>query len=227
MQLQNIGAPNGYDLLKISNACGSQSSPVQNRVVGHCADEERLLQLCKVMEANEFPLLPRSLNVEIDTSFNQTKQDERPKKLGETGPSFPCATQLSVGSLTSAEQDNKISGLDVKNMHESLAQPSLDMTLVTPSRTQNIVLPFSGAIVDGRELNKPSSSFQQGQRSRPILLKPLKSGLAVGSDTNKGPMTQMRIARPPGEGRGKNQLLPRYWPRITDEELEKLSGEYP
>ncbi|MCO5551937.1 hypothetical protein L7F22_005444 [Adiantum nelumboides] len=32
-----------------------------------------------------------------------------------------------------------------------------------------------------------------------------------------------RVARPPGEGRGKNQLLPRYWPRITDQELQLLT----
>nr|KYP48378.1 B3 domain-containing transcription repressor VAL2 [Cajanus cajan] len=33
--------------------------------------------------------------------------------------------------------------------------------------------------------------------------------------------------RPPAEGRGRNQLLPRYWPRITDQELQQISGEYP
>ena len=38
----------------------------------------------------------------------------------------------------------------------------------------------------------------------------------------------LRVARPPGEGRGRNQLLPRYWPRITDQELKQInSGEYP
>lgn len=226
MQSQNDEAPNGFGVLKISNASDSQSIPFQNRVVGHCADEGGLLQLCKVMEANESTLLPRPQNVERNTSFNQTKQDERLKQIRETGP-FPCATQSSVGSLTFPEQDNNISGVDVKNLHDSLAQPSLNMTLVTPSRTHNLALPFSGAIVDGREQNKASSSFQQGERSRPLLPKLLKSGLAMGSDITKGPITQMRIARPPGEGRGKNQLLPRYWPRITDQELDKLAGEYP
>jgi hypothetical protein len=37
----------------------------------------------------------------------------------------------------------------------------------------------------------------------------------------------LRVARPPAEGRGRNQLLPRYWPRITDQELQQISGEYP
>ncbi|KAK2632500.1 hypothetical protein EUGRSUZ_L01474 [Eucalyptus grandis] len=29
------------------------------------------------------------------------------------------------------------------------------------------------------------------------------------------------------QARGRNQLLPRYWPRITDQELQQISGEYP
>jgi len=94
------------------------------------------------------------------------------------------------------------------------------MTLGTP----NFMIPFSGGALD--EQSKTHSPLQKGQRSRPILPKPLKSGLSASSETNKG-VVQMRIARPPAEGRGKNQLLPRYWPRITDQELEKLSGEYP
>eukprot|EP00250_Pteridium_aquilinum_P014911 c22279_g1_i1 orf=180-2306(+) len=37
--------------------------------------------------------------------------------------------------------------------------------------------------------------------------------------------TSVRVARPPGEGRGKNQLLPRYWPRITDQELQSFTNK--
>lgn len=37
----------------------------------------------------------------------------------------------------------------------------------------------------------------------------------------------MKFARTAIEGRGKNHLLPRYWPRINDQELQQLSGEYP
>lgn len=38
---------------------------------------------------------------------------------------------------------------------------------------------------------------------------------------------QVRNGRPRGDARGRNQLLPRYWPRITDQELQQISGEYP
>ncbi|KAK2965833.1 hypothetical protein RJ640_001805, partial [Escallonia rubra] len=39
--------------------------------------------------------------------------------------------------------------------------------------------------------------------------------------------TQVRNGRPRADSRGRNHLLPRYWPRITDQELQKLFGEYP
>lgn len=38
---------------------------------------------------------------------------------------------------------------------------------------------------------------------------------------------QLRNGRARGDARGRNQLLPRYWPRITDQELQQISGEYP
>jgi hypothetical protein len=38
---------------------------------------------------------------------------------------------------------------------------------------------------------------------------------------------QMRNGRPRMDAKARSQLLPRYWPRITDQELQHLSGEYP
>ena len=79
--------------------------------------------------------------------------------------------------------------------------------------------------VEGRERKK--GGFQQGQRMPHILPKPPKTCLNIGSEANKGMVSQTHVARPPAEGRGCNQLLPRYWPRISDQELQQISGEYP
>lgn len=38
---------------------------------------------------------------------------------------------------------------------------------------------------------------------------------------------QVRNGKSRGDGRSRNQLLPRYRPQITDEELQQISGEYP
>lgn len=68
------------------------------------------------------------------------------------------------------------------------------------------------------------------QRQQQTLIKQAQTQNADHPETPKEilPQTPIRVARPPGEGRGRNQLLPRYWPRITDQELQQItSGEYP
>ncbi|KAL3740280.1 hypothetical protein ACJRO7_021542 [Eucalyptus globulus] len=45
------------------------------------------------------------------------------------------------------------------------------------------------------------------------------------SDTNSSGESHTRNGRPRGDARGRNQLLPRYWPRITDQELQQISGD--
>ncbi|XP_044497204.1 B3 domain-containing protein Os07g0563300-like isoform X2 [Mangifera indica] len=37
--------------------------------------------------------------------------------------------------------------------------------------------------------------------------------------------TQIRNGRPRIDARGRNQLLPRYWPRFTDQDLQQISGD--
>lgn len=208
-----------------TDAGGSQSILVQNGVVGDSVDEGRLLQLCNIMEANEPNLLPCFQRPELNESLGQTKQHESMHKLGEVGQEFSSLTPSSVGSFS--KPNNSRTPPEVNDRHEPYVEPSLNMILGTPSRTSNFVLPLSSRVADVREHNKtPSPSFEP-QRSRPILPKPLKPGPSLSSESNKGVVPPMRIARPPGEGRGKSQLLPRYWPRITDQELEQLSGEYP
>ncbi|KAG0483517.1 hypothetical protein HPP92_011601 [Vanilla planifolia] len=89
---------------------------------------------------------------------------------------------------------------------------------------QQILLPHGSAAGDARDQNKVLSKFQNVQRARHVLPKLPKVNLGVTSDAAKELVPQMRVARPPAEGRGRNQLLPRYWPRITDQELRQISG---
>ncbi|KAL5580525.1 hypothetical protein UlMin_012967 [Ulmus minor] len=203
-----------------SDTGDSQSSIVQKRMAN--VDEGRLLQLCKIMEANE-PVPPRIQGAEINESLRQSRQDEINHQMGEVGREFASATPSSIGSLTFSKTD--VNRTVLEDRHDSFAQPSLNMTLGTPLGTSNFVLPFSGGAADGSGHSKTPSLPFDPHRARPIFPKPVKHGLPVVSETNSAVTTHMRLARPPGEGRGKNQLLPRYWPRITDQELEKLSGD--
>lgn len=164
---------------------------------------------------------------ETSASIGQMKGDETIVPYREVNACFPNFKQPSVGStlFVSPEQGRPKQG--VKDMFESLSQPSLTFSLsTTPLTTSSPILPFSGGAAEGSDQSKASSS-QQGQKARQVLPKPPKSGPSTSSDVNNGMAPQTRIARPPAEGRGRHQLLPRYWPRITDQELQQISGEYP
>eukprot|EP00250_Pteridium_aquilinum_P007696 c17366_g1_i1 orf=234-2996(+) len=75
---------------------------------------------------------------------------------------------------------------------------------------------------------KPRLLPKQPQMHQPSLLEAPKpphihplSRPETPKETSQVPI---RVARPPVEGRGRNQLLPRYWPRITDQELQQITA---
>ncbi|KAL8154435.1 hypothetical protein V2J09_012195 [Rumex salicifolius] len=84
--------------------------------------------------------------------------------------------------------------------------------------------PFHGTSAERKD-HGSTSSFQKVPPSCNILPKTVKPSLSSGFHSNINIMPHMRIARPPVEGRGRNQLLPRYWPRITEQELQQISGD--
>ncbi|XP_043723834.1 B3 domain-containing protein Os07g0563300-like isoform X2 [Telopea speciosissima] len=76
------------------------------------------------------------------------------------------------------------------------------------------------------ETNGPSNvSGSQSQRLMPpsAITKPFMAGPHNGVESSAE--TQVRNGRPRGDTRGRHQLLPRYWPRITDQELQQISGD--
>ncbi|XP_057498445.1 B3 domain-containing transcription repressor VAL2-like isoform X1 [Actinidia eriantha] len=158
-----------------------------------------------------------------DAHGGQIKEEEVLPPRGEVGnTSSTNFNQVSIGPSDTAKVAIYKTNMGIKDVYESLAQTNLTIALASPSGNSN---PFSGAVVEERELGKTISSFQQVSRSHHLLPKPPKSILATGLETNASMGPQMRVARPPAEGRLKNQLLPRYWPRITDQELQLISGD--
>eukprot|EP00268_Persea_americana_P065453 TRINITY_DN8740_c0_g2_i3.p1 TRINITY_DN8740_c0_g2~~TRINITY_DN8740_c0_g2_i3.p1 ORF type:complete len:898 (+),score=200.14 TRINITY_DN8740_c0_g2_i3:465-3158(+) len=174
-------------------------------------------------------------NDSINSSLGHIKREQVMlpiRKVGSTG--FSHINQVTVGASQAVKRDYGKDSKGEKDMHETLAHACLSMSLVTSnpsnfveasynSGTPNLVMALHGA--EGREQNKVLYPFQQGQRSRHLLPKPPKMSSGTGLETSKDAVSQIRVARPPGEGRGRNQLLPRYWPRITDQELQQISGD--
>ncbi|KAL9459738.1 hypothetical protein AB3S75_003022 [Citrus x aurantiifolia] len=223
--IQRDEIPNGFGALTKKDSDDTQTPMFENRVVGDGTAEGKLTQLCRIMEANEPSFLAPFQRGDTIVSLGQEKREELRLPFVEVGMGFSSPTKLSSRSSKFTKPDGSRSMLDVRDMPESLAQPSSSMSLGVPAGCSNFVPPFSNGAADGREPCKAHPSFQQGQRSRPILPKPSKTGLTISSETKKSTASQLRIARPPAEGRGKNHLLPRYWPRITDQELQQLSGD--
>lgn len=135
-------------------------------------------------------------------------------------------SQLSAGSGSSLDVKTKADKKthEVKDVCGSPVHTNLTISLAAQS-----LIPHSlpNAVCEKMELNRTVSSFQHGSRSHCFLPKASKPVLTAGQDPNASTMSQMRVARPPVEGRIKSQLLPRYWPRITEQELQQISGEYP
>ncbi|PIN02719.1 hypothetical protein CDL12_24761 [Handroanthus impetiginosus] len=189
-------------------------SNVRPQVVGNQIDDdkfstERLLQLSKAIGGHDF-----------SSALEQVKQEDSVLKTRQSNKRLLNLAQQSSSSAF-LKADNIRSKDEVKDMYESLALPSLNFSLTTSLGSSSSVPPFAGT--EGSEQSK--GSFQPGQKARHILPKPPKPGPTAGLETNKGTVSQTRVARPPAEGRGRSQLLPRYWPRITDQELQQLSGD--
>ncbi|EOA16061.1 hypothetical protein CARUB_v10004194mg [Capsella rubella] len=135
------------------------------------------------------------------------------------GPTQSSIQMKQEESLLPSRLDALRHKTERKELQELSAQPNLSISLGPTLMTS----PFHDAVIDDR--SKTTSIFQLAPRSRQLLPKPANSApTAAGMEPNGSLVSQIHVARPPPEGRGKTQLLPRYWPRITDQELQILSG---
>ncbi|GFY81683.1 HSI2-like 1 [Actinidia rufa] len=210
--------PKGLSMSTTNNNSEKQLTSVDNKVDGDNVTAMNHEQLDNSDVRNGLKDLLPSHN--DDAHGGQIKGEEVLPPRGEVGNmSSSNFNQVSIGSSEAAKVDIYKANTGIKDLYESLAQTNLTIALASPSGNSN------HAVVEDRELGKTISSFQQVSRSRQLLPKPPKAILATGLETNASMVPQIRVARPPAEGRLKNQLLPRYWPRITDQELQLISGD--
>ncbi|ONI03955.1 hypothetical protein PRUPE_6G293400 [Prunus persica] len=151
------------------------------------------------------------------------KHADTPPPVGEIGGT--CLSNFNLASNGSSEAPKAEvfkANLGINDIYDSLPQTNLSMSLGAPLGKAN---PVPAAIFDEREHSKTSSPLLPGARSRNLFPKPPKLALGAGLEENSTIASHARVARPPAEGRGRNQLLPRYWPRITDQELQQISGD--
>lgn len=214
--------PNGSGTTKVDNVNGLRSTSMDSQPDGSSVGKMRLMQLGTNAEGNGLRHLLQSQNADANGSFGKLKQEEVLPSIGEIGGTFSSSSHACNGSSNTTKPETHNTNMVTEDLFESLPQTNLRMTLGTSSGNSNSL---PNAINDERENSKIPSSFLQGPRSRHLLPKPPRSALPGGLGGNAGVVSQIRVARPPAEGRGRNQLLPRYWPRITDQELQQISGD--
>ncbi|XP_075515382.1 B3 domain-containing transcription repressor VAL1-like isoform X2 [Primulina tabacum] len=187
---------------------------VHTLVTEHIRNDDKfstksLLQLTKAVEAND--------------EISKPEQLRREESMLKTVDTQKCVSNLRQQCSSSAflKQDIGRPEQEVKNAYESLALQSPNFSLATPLGSSSSVLPFRGEIIERVEQSK--CSFQHGKTTKQALSKPVKHSPAASSETNKDSTAQKRFARPPADGLFRTQLLPRYWPKITDQELQQLS----
>ncbi|PRQ42701.1 putative chromatin regulator PHD family [Rosa chinensis] len=210
--------PDGPGISKISDL---KLAPSDNQLDSNNVDKVKLMQMENNKECNGLRNLLQSQNNETVGLLQKMKQDDVPAPVVEIGgTSLSVFNQTSNVSSESSKPEIYKANLGINDIYESLPHTNLSMSLGAPAGYAN---PFPGIGVD--EHARTSSLFLQGARSRHLLPKPPKLALATGLEENSTMASQARVARPPAEGRGRNQLLPRYWPRITDQELQQISGD--
>uniref|UniRef100_A0A804MU37 B3 domain-containing transcription repressor VAL2 n=1 Tax=Zea mays TaxID=4577 RepID=A0A804MU37_MAIZE len=170
---------------------------------------------------------------EIENGSRQIKWEQPTLSFGDMGRPFLTRSQSALESpQCTRRDDNKDPTTD--STSESFSEACLSMSLgiannvnrmEATSTAERPVLLSTTAIAEGRELATTLSPFQHAQRARHFLTRPPRIGEGAAFDPTRDMFPHLRVARPPADGRGRNQLLPRYWPRITDQELQQISGD--
>ncbi|KAK1428602.1 hypothetical protein QVD17_17441 [Tagetes erecta] len=124
---------------------------------------------------------------------------------------LPSSTMFVYQSPLSMEPTNNKQNIGSNSASEPQAQQSLGFSL----------LPKSNMVAEEK-----IPSFKTEQKSRETVLK-AKSGVSIRLKSNKGMASgsDNRVVRPSGEGRGRCHLLPRYLPKMTDQELLQIHGD--
>lgn len=117
--------------------------------------------------------------------------------------------------------------MKVREIYGSLARTNLSMTLNTPFGNSNS---FDGGIGENKQQTENSiPNLSEAQhKSQNLLHKLPKSTLATESEKNVCLASPIHhVARKSPVRRQRKHISARNLPKITDQELQQLSGEYP
>ncbi|KAB2060497.1 hypothetical protein ES319_A10G022700v1 [Gossypium barbadense] len=159
--------------------------------------------------------------VDLSTGIDRLNVSERlsiPSLEKKKNEDFP--ERLMNGSLKPSAHDiheNGNTGINCEEQHTSC--------LTKPQDSSNppfgLAVPYTS--IDEANGQMGVSGTPLRPNPQPSLAKQFHSNPHNGLDSSGE--TQMRNGRPRPDGRGRNQLFPRYWPRFTDQDLQQISAD--
>ncbi|OMO76549.1 hypothetical protein CCACVL1_15578 [Corchorus capsularis] len=176
------------------------------------------------------PELHSSVPYEVDLStsidrLNATERLSTPslekKRIEDFGERLMNGSSLKLGTRDIHENGN--AGINCDEQPSSCSTKSQQPSLKEESSKPpfGLVVPYTSPDEVNGQLGL--SGTHSRPNPQPPLAKQFHNNQHNGHDSSSEPQT--RNGKPRPDGRGRNQLFPRYWPRFTDQDLLQISGD--
>ncbi|XP_039064716.1 B3 domain-containing protein Os07g0563300-like [Hibiscus syriacus] len=120
-------------------------------------------------------------------------------------------------------QEKRNAGINFEEQHKScltkFQQSSLKEEPCNPSF--GLVVPYTSPGEANGQIGISDTHLRPSPQPSPA--KQFDNALQSWLDSSSE--TQIRNGRPQADGRGKNNLFPRYWPKFTDQDLQQITGD--
>ncbi|KAK8664792.1 hypothetical protein V6N13_084566 [Hibiscus sabdariffa] len=148
-------------------------------------------------------------------SLEKKKIEEYPERL-MNGPLKPFARDIHENGNTGVNCEEPCGSCLAKPQMSSLKEESSNPPF-------GLIVPYTTTDEANGQIGVYGTHLRPNPQ--PPLAKQFQGNLHNGLDSSAE--AQIRNGRPRPDGRGRNQLFPRYWPRFTDQDLQQISAEYP
>ncbi|KAL3519658.1 hypothetical protein ACH5RR_017807 [Cinchona calisaya] len=148
------------------------------------------------------------LNEKLSSPSLENKKNEECFERLTNGSLRVCSSEIGSGTSGAISEEQSVPFLNASQ--QTVFPSTSDFSLATAPALKDESNDHTK--VSGTPVRRPTQS--QATEKRPCGLNP--------ADLSEG---QLRNGRAKPEVRARSQLLPRYWPRITDQELQQISED--
>ncbi|PIN10828.1 hypothetical protein CDL12_16575 [Handroanthus impetiginosus] len=172
------------------------------------------------IQSNVQPRMP--FEVDVSGSIDRYRISERlstasPEMKQERSYERLVNGKLRLGPADTLQNGN--AGFSMKEHSSPFVNDFKPLFQKNDSSSNLNLATASSSKIEADNTQVPAPLSQQPVVSIPVDKQVCHSGMDSSAEA------QMRNGKARGEGRGRNQLLPRYRPQITDEELQKISND--